>query len=177
MRSACACVCESWEGEQRPSENTFSLILILFLFYCKVPNNCYRWFQTRYDEGTLFANFSDFCPLPAEESLLSSQSWTVACPSNLSHFFFIIPICIWTVYFLRSSSLGFTQSKCGYQIATVELGYHCDRSFSHDFTAAILVYRTYQAVMLVLVPQNPCTTDFFSRVKAFSFVSRHLHCC
>lgn len=131
MRSACACVCESWEGEQRPSENTFSLILILFLFYCKVPNNCYRWFQTRYDEGTLFANFSDFCPLPAEESLVSSQSWTVACPSNLSHFFFIIPICIWTVYFLRSSSLGFTQSKCGYQIATVELGYHCDLDRFH----------------------------------------------
>ena len=129
MRSACACVCESWEGEQRPSENTFSLILILF--YCKVPNNCYRWFQTRYDEGTLFANFSDFCPLPAEESLVSSLSWTVACPSNLSHFFFIIPICIWTVYFLRSSSLGFTQSKCGYQIATVELGYHCDLDRFH----------------------------------------------
>ena len=43
----------------------------------------------------------------------------------------------------------------------------CYRAFSHDVTAAILVFQTNETAAMLVYQQNPLGVDFFSHVNAF----------
>ena len=60
------------------------------------------------------------------------------------------------------------ESSCHYvNLALVYINEEINRAFSHDVTAAILVFQNNETAAMLVYQQNPLGVELFSHVNAF----------